>query len=113
MALMRRETPGRNGSNSSAGESFDESDLILLPTLLEFLSLPAWPDGTVRVLGTLLLFVEGTRLKCCLSDRDQGLVLFLTAESTSGLLSLAEDALKDPKADWRPARGHPGARARK
>jgi hypothetical protein len=113
MGLIKRETPGTNGSNLSPERSVDEADRILIPTLLDFLFMRAWPDGTARVPGTLLLFADGERLKACLSDRDQGLVLFLTAESTSELFSLAETLLSDPRADWRPARSAQPARPKK
>lgn len=81
------------------------SDLQICPALVEFLSCEVWPDGTERKPGTLLLFVDQGKAKACLSDRDQGLVLFFTVDCLATLLEAADDVLKDESADWRPAKG--------
>lgn len=107
--LVRRDcgssTTGRCAS--FAGTADDQSRW---PALVEFLGSCSWPDGQERRPGTLLIFLDEGRLKACLSDRAQGLVLFTTGDSVTGLIDAVEASLCDPRADWRRARPAPGGR---
>ncbi len=104
MGLKKRDPSSSNGPGTPAAACTSSSDLAMFPTLIEFLFSTRWEDGTSRLPGTLLIFMDGGRLKACLSDRDQGLVAFVTGGSTSELLSASERLLDDEGADWRPQR---------
>lgn len=80
-------------------------DLVAWPALIDFLAAEVWPDGSERKPGTLLLFADQGKCKVCLSDRDQALVLFFTAETLITILDRADAILRDESADWRPAKG--------
>jgi hypothetical protein len=51
-----------------------------------------------------LVFAEGGVVKCCLKDRQAGLVTFLTARTWDQLLQQAEDTLFSGEGDWRVSR---------
>lgn len=87
-----------------------EEDVRAFPALAEFLAASTWEDGAPRVTGSMLLFFESGRWKACLSDREQGLVAFLTLPSLSSALSCAEEALRDQGLEWRAKREDGGAR---
>ena len=100
--LKRRETAKDKGR--SAAVQLDETDAQLFPALVEFLTVDVWPDGTERRTGTVLLFLDQGRIKACLADRDQDVVLFTTVDALGTALEAVEDALRDPKGDWRPSK---------
>lgn len=91
----------------------EAGDLKAFPALVDFLCAEEWPDGSERKPGTLLLFMDQGKVKACLSDRDQGLVLFFTVPSLALVLEAADDVLKDGEADWRPAKGGTARRSQK
>lgn len=104
MGFLRR----RDARERPAGEAgpfvCDPQDLEKWGALLEFLFAEAYPDGTERKTGTLLIFADEGRLKACLSDRDQMLVGFVTGGSLMELLAAAEAALRQDSVDWRASR---------
>lgn len=71
------------------------------PGLWEHLTAGQYPDKTPRETSTLTLFTEEGRVKCCLSDRDQGRVAFLSGLSVVGLLEALEAHLVAGTLDWR------------
>jgi hypothetical protein len=89
------------GSGSFAATA---EDLARWPAILEFVGAEQWPDGSQRVPGSLVLFVEQGRLKGCLSDKDQGLVLFVTGCGLLDLMDGLEATLEGGNGDWRPTR---------
>jgi hypothetical protein len=101
--LKRREVVEGSPAMISMG-SPAPCDLAKFPALVEFLHCEAWPDGSRRQTGTLLVFVDEGRLKACLSDRDQALVGFVTGESLEGLIRAVEEGLQGDHVDWRPSR---------
>ena len=107
-SFLRRSPSVNGGMGSGGGSAPSAADTTQLPALLEFLTSHVWPDGSARQTGTALLLVDEGRVKVCLSDRDQGLVLFVTAPSLVDAVSTAEDALRSPDADWRPSRASRG-----
>lgn len=75
-----------------------------LPTLLDFLMLAAWPDGSRRLLGTVSIFYEDGLFKCWLNDKD-GLRCCCVSGSSLDALFLAVDArLAADDLEWRKAR---------
>lgn len=75
-----------------------------LAALGEFLTEETWPDGSERVSGSMTVFREGAKIKCCLSDKDQGTLAFVSAATWTDLLEWVEAALRGQQLDWRPQR---------
>lgn len=71
------------------------------PALLEFLTRTSWSETEPRETGTVTLFVEGSRLKLCLSDRDSDMVAFVAGDGPADALDTAEAALRENRLDWR------------
>lgn len=78
--------------------------------LWEFLTCTEWPDGSKRSPGSVTIFLDSGRLKACLSDKDAGLVAFVTASGLLDTLRALNKAVNDAGTDWRPAgdRGRAG-----
>jgi len=104
MSYLQKRAPTESGNGVSPAWAFAPSDMDRWPALLEFTTSRAWPDGSLRQSGTLLLFADEGRLKVCLSDRDQGLVAFVTGDGVLSLLDAAEQMLREGDGDWRPQR---------
>ncbi len=102
--FLKKRVPAADAVRAKALK-VEAGDLKAYPALVDFLSAEEWPDGTERKPGTMLLFVDQGKAKVCLSDRDQGLVLFLTVDSLALILEACDDVLKSDEADWRPAKG--------
>lgn len=81
--------------------------------LWDFLTATHWPDGTERAPGSLTIFCDAGVLKGCLSDKDAGLVCFLSGADLVGLLGAAARAAGDAGGDWRPQRTAVGGKAGK
>lgn len=93
-----------NVSGGASGRPFDwESDsvLSLYPNLCEFLFDGVWEDGSARVPGTLLLFVQDGVLKGCCNDKALGRVLFVSGANLTVLLDACDDLVASDVADWR------------
>lgn len=71
------------------------------PALVEFMSLQEWEPGQPRLTGTLNLFIEDGQWKACVSDRDQGLIAFVSAANPEELLVALEKGLQATTLDWR------------
>jgi len=82
-----------------------------LPSLAEFLAEVAWPDGSPRQTGTLMVFVEDGRWKGWLHDRDQSCSCFVSNTTLSNLLSALDAGLADEGLEWRPDRPRGSPRA--
>jgi len=106
MALQRlQKGSGGDDRKRDPSELFrDDKFFAAMPTLWEFLTLEGWEDGTVRETGTVFVFVEDDRWKCCLNDRDSGHVGFISADSWQGLWKACEKHLADQTVDWRLSR---------
>jgi hypothetical protein len=104
MSHLQRRSASKTPPPGVIDERLLREDLAAYPALLEFLTAESWPDGAARRTGTLLLFHDDYRIKLCLADRDQSLVLFVTCDSLTSCLQEAEEALCDPRSDWRPAK---------
>lgn len=102
MALARRAAAkGISGMASAPAESAN-SYWSSLPSVIEFLSLVRWDDGTSRVPGTMMLLWESGFWKCWLHDRDALEGAFLSAGTLQELLEKVEEAVSLGNADWRP-----------
>jgi hypothetical protein len=74
------------------------------PCLFDFVAADWWSETEARVPGKLHVWKEEGVLKICLVDRDTPRVLFLTGRTLEELFDVANAALGDPGADWRPDR---------
>lgn len=77
------------------------------PALWEFLT-DGGPDpatGEVRETATLLLFRDQDVLKACLSDRETGRSLFVSASGLGGIFAAVEAAVRSDQPDWRRSGG--------
>jgi hypothetical protein len=75
------------------------------PALVEYLTLASYPDGSERMVSTLLILAECGRIKVCLSDRDQSRSLWVTADTLEDALGQLEEDLQLGTADWRRSGG--------
>jgi hypothetical protein len=92
------------GDRKSAGESgYDGSseDAARWPTLVEFLSLARYDDGSSRDLGTLRILVEGGRLKVCFNDNASGRFGFAALHGLEDVVDALEGLLAADRVDWR------------
>lgn len=71
------------------------------PTLHQYLTCVRWDDGKPRTTTTLLFFVEGEALKCCINDRDNNRSAFVTSAGFAALLSEVETRLREESLDWK------------
>jgi hypothetical protein len=78
-----------------------EADRKCLPTLVEFLTRDVYEDGSSRALGTLKIQVQEGVLRAVLTDREEGLVAFVTLDGLVACLDTLEGVLAGDKADWR------------
>jgi hypothetical protein len=106
MSIMKR-SPGSGNLEPSSSPAAGGDWSKWWPNVVEFLSMPRWPDGSLRETGTLLLFSEGGSWKCCAHDRDTGEKAFLASRTPEELLSVLDKGLETGQMDWRPdkARG--------
>lgn len=107
MVLRRRDVAASSGSEGQG--PVEDGFSTLYPNVWEMVSSSAYPDGSRRVMSTLLLFCDGGLVKACLNDRDQGLTAWCSGESVSACLRTLETGLAGDTLEWRkPVKG--GAR---
>ena len=82
----------------------------LYPVLWSHLTQGKRPDHSHRQTSTLTLFMEGGRIKLCLSDRDRNLVGFITVSSLPDGFAELEDALSRGTLEWRGKKKFPQTR---
>lgn len=100
MPIVRREKSSPASGSPSAPV---QPGKLLMPfaDLVEFLSMRNWPDGSVRVTGTLTLSMEGGIWKAVLKDRDSAGVAFVSAETPDALLKAIDKGLGANSLEWR------------
>lgn len=105
-ATLPLQKPGERASSSPllSGTACNGTIFESFPTLWEFLTLSTWPDASSRKLGTVILFVEGDRWKCCLKDPNVPRVAFVTGKDLDSLFLAANEGLESNDLDWRPDR---------
>lgn len=103
VSCMPLKKPSGNNSSGRLSPSLDSGGMTLraFPTLLEFLVLSTWDDGSPRQPGTLLLFTDGSQWKACLKDKAGPRVSFVTGSDLDTLLLTVEEGLKEDSLDWR------------
>jgi len=102
--LHRKQAP----SGASKSSPFvDEQGWKKYPSVIEFLSTTEWGPDDERKPGTVLLFVDEGRLKGCLTDKDSGMVAFVSLNALSTALVELETILAKDQADWRKSKWQP------
>lgn len=111
-SCMPLKKPLANNSSGRSSVSLTSAGTTLqaFPTLLEFLVLSTWEDGSPRTPGTLLLFVDGSQWKACLKDKTGPRVCFVTGNDLDTLLLSVEEGLRLDNLDWRADRPQGGQR---
>lgn len=103
VSYLRREESS-NGDGAHMGGPGPGEWGVLYPALFEFLSANTWSDGAARLPGSLTLFTDGALWKCCLNDKAQERVCFVTGMSVDHLFSSLEEGLVSGGLDWRTTR---------
>ena len=103
MALQRSRGPGTVGS-SSVPVAETAALFKQLGTLVEFLSLGKWEDGTSRQSGTMTILWEDGLYKAALNDRDASLSTFVSGHTLADLLKAVEEGLATQNLEWREKR---------
>lgn len=104
MSFLQRRQAREGEFNGDGVYIARPQDMTMFPALLEFLTASRWPDGVPRQPGTLLMFFDQGKCKACLSDRDQSLVGFVTADGLADAILTVEHVLAAGEVDWRPMR---------
>lgn len=98
--MLRRKSQSGSPQSSSFKDA-DASDLF--PLVVEHVSATKFEDGKPRKTSTITLFVEGGKAKLCLSDREEGLTGWVSADTIWEAVRLLEQGLVDDSIDWRHA----------
>lgn len=85
-------------------------DEKVCPSLWEFLALRRFDDGTARQAGSMTVFVDDGRLKVALSDKEGGMVGFVSLDELADLAKDLEKAILSGKVDWRKQKDTKGKR---
>src|SRR4029077_2594171 len=95
--------PGESNSSGISSLSMTAAGTWLapFPSIWEFLTLSTWPDGSSRFTGTLLLFLDGGSLKCCLKDKNGPRTAFASGPDPDTLFLAVEEGLAGNTLDWR------------
>lgn len=105
MSFVAKRMAVPDASSSPAGFlSQTCSVLSASPGLLDYLTANTFPDGTVRELSNLLVFVEDGVIKVCLNDRANGCSLWRSGTDILDVLASVDAAIQKGTADWRAAR---------
>jgi hypothetical protein len=104
-SYLRRRTSSSTTADGAGCSAPPAGDVASLPALTEFLASISYSDGVPRQTGTLTVFFEAGRWKCCLNDREQEESGFLTVNELIDLPLAVDLALQEGKVDWRVKQG--------
>jgi hypothetical protein len=71
------------------------------PAIYEYMTASKYPDGTDRKLSSVTLFCEDSQLKVCLTEKNEGLVLFAAGKTLQTALNALEGLLAAEETPWR------------
>lgn len=102
------------GTNGVAAPQLDPGSVLAkqYPALWEFLTLSTWEGGDPRQPGSITVFLGSSGLQACVSDKDGGLVAFVTGRSLEAILLAVDAGIADDSLDWRRPREQGGGRPR-
>jgi hypothetical protein len=103
-SFLRRHASSSTTSGASGAAVPGARDSRDLPALTEFLACGTYESGDRRETGTVTLFWEAGVWKCCLNDRDQGMVGFITLPELVDAILFLEEALVEGRGEWRQAK---------
>lgn len=95
------------------GKRGPEKALAEFPALVEFLTVDKLPNGSARTPSALSLSMDDGVCKGCLKERDEGLILWASADTFQGVLEALEAQLTSEAPDWRPDRWAKGGKGKK
>lgn len=99
LMALRKITPSA-GSPNGGGPGVE--DAKTWPTLVEYLTVTAYPDGQPRVPSALVVVADASGWRGCLSDKDNARSLWKVSSTLEGLLlALEEAAASDDPGQWR------------
>lgn len=75
------------------------------PTVLQYLTSLAWPDGQPRDVGSLVVFARDGLWSVALGDKETDLQLWGGGDTLEAALIALESNLKLPRPDWRKKKG--------
>lgn len=113
MGVLRRVDKAPGGVGAVGPDAHDVLMEGTFPSIWEYLSTDAWPDGSARQSSTLTIFVEGGRVKVCLSDRENDRSAWASGESLEEAAMSLERALGQDTVEWRKRPQTPPPRQRK
>lgn len=98
--------PVQSASSEGKPSAYVAGLLEHFPNLADFLCQDRWEDKSYRVPGTVVIFAEDGRLKCCLNDKECEKMAFITLDDPEKLLAALDAKLADYAAlDWRGVKG--------
>lgn len=71
------------------------------PTWADWMTAAAWDDGSPRQAPSTTFFCLNGQWRCCLRDKAEGLVLWLSGDTFGELCALMEHMVNDAMAPWR------------
>jgi hypothetical protein len=90
--------------DAAKAQSTTVADAGSYPQIIEHLACAVYPDGSKRQTSSLVVLCDGQGWRVCLSDRDNGRVMWKAGPTLSEALEAIELALLgDDPADWRRA----------
>jgi len=98
--FAKPEVGGRGAGIKGTAARLDHVE-VTCPALVAFLADSSWADGTFRIPGTMIVFVESGQWKACLTCRSTFRKAFLSASTLQELLSRADVGLDTDDLDWR------------
>lgn len=90
------------------------SDADSFPNIIEYLISSSYPDGSKREPSSLIIVADPSGWRVCLSDKDNGRVMWKVADALQDALLAIEMALmEEDQSSWRKASGaNPRAKKR-
>lgn len=99
------------GSSLGGGGVVDAGEHgVLFPSVVDFLTLSAWPDGAVRQPGTVMILWEMGWWKAWIHDRSQCRSAWVSGPTPEALFAAVEKLLESDQGDWRPTTPGKGRR---
>lgn len=72
-----------------------------VPAIHEWLTHTKYDDGSPRAPGSVTLFLGDTGPQGCVTDKDAGVIAFVSGASFGAVLEALESGLAEDRLDWR------------
>jgi hypothetical protein len=104
MSFLKRAVPaaGAGGGGAAFPDAAFAKDY---PALYEYMTAQQWPDGTTRKTSSVTLFCEDSQLKVCVTEKNDGTVLFAAGKTLKSALAALEGLLTSAETPWRVSGG--------